>query len=324
MKNKNTTKNSKSEDKIKQEIINFIKENKVKYSTMISTYGADSLYNAFHCRKLFFDWENSIRKIAERSKEFDEEQLSDSKKKEFRKILMCHDKNSPALAELVRNIRNRNILATPGNNTTLVDRKNFHAVSRLTFMDALNESKNAHKNIKAHMNFLEKCHHHISIDTSSIPESCKINPELNDSINKINNKFHSFLPEIYPYSDNTSVRSNIWLTVDLTFSDDVILTHFKKVIAREREKHPDLLKESKTNTLLIEDIKRNVRKMDVFIVIDALILCVEQGITLTNAEINNALNSPDNESRRIKHAIDYFMDMLENNCIANILTTSDV
>lgn len=114
--------------------------------------------------------------------------------------------------------------------------------------------------------------------------------------------------------------SNLWITIDLRYSDYILSSQIAGLIKLERQSYPKQVQNDIDNWLSFETIKRKLLTLDTFVIIDALILSAAKGVILKNTEINNSLNSSGTELRNIKNAIDYFMDILSDELDNNEFT----
>ena len=113
---------------------------------------------------------------------------------------------------------------------------------------------------------------------------------------------------------------NLWITIDLRYSDYILSSQIAGIIKLERQSYPKQVQNDIDNWLSFETIKRKLLTLDTFVIIDALILSAAKGVILKNTEINNSLNSSGTELRNIKNAIDYFMDILSDELDNNEFT----
>jgi hypothetical protein len=306
-----------NQEKAKKAVLEFIEKNKALYSRHISNYTKEELVNAFYCRELFFNCEKAIKRMEINSMEFDNKKLSDSQKRTLRNKFMQNDSNKEKLKTLSVRIENLDILKQDNADLIIWKLGSRQAAQKLTFERIFNESRNAHPSITKHMHFLEACHACLPFNPNDYPNARNANPELSSVFNTISNLTSSIIPNNYPYSNEMAALSNLWIKIDLRYSDDIISSQIADLIKIERKSYPKQMQSDIDKWLSFETIKRKLLTLDIFIIIDALILSAAKGVTLKNTEINNSLNSPDSELRNIKNAIDYFMailsDELENN-----------
>ncbi|AGE85453.1 hypothetical protein ENKOMM257B_24175 [Enterobacter kobei] len=311
---------SHNQEKAKKEVLEFIKKNKALYSRRISTYKKEELMNAFYCRELFFNCERAIKRMEINSMEFDNKKLSDSQKRTLRNKFMQNDSNKEKLKTLSTRIENLDILKQDNVDLIIWKQNPRQAVQKLTFERIFNESRNAHPSIKEHMRFLEACHACFPFTPNDYPNARSANPELSSVFNKINHLTSQIIPDNYPYSTEMASLSNLWITIDLRYSDYILSSQIAGIIKLERQSYPKQVQNDIDNWLSFETIKRKLLTLDTFVIIDALILSAAKGVILKNTEINNSLNSSGTELRNIKNAIDYFMDILSDELDNNEFT----
>lgn len=301
------------QSKPKDEIIEFIRKHKKIYANFTSSFTKEDLVNAFYCRKLFFDCESAVRSAEKNIFDFDGKKTSDNKKRIMRNKFMNNSDHRDTLEALSARIENLEILKYTSNDLISFRPTTRQVVKKLTFLDVFNASKSAHNTTSELFSFFNHCNKYIDFTPDDFPYSRSVNPEMMEEIKKANNSIIRAIPENYPYADDTVALSNLWLSIDLRYSDEIIVNQLKELIEIERKKYPHAVQNNIDKILAIENIKRKLNALDVFIIIDAIILSANKNEILTNTEINNALESQDNDTRNVKNAIDYFMDILNGN-----------